>query len=192
LTLVTSHIIWITLAFLAFIAGWLMTKLYYFKKIKDLEQKAITDPVTGLYNYKEFNKRLLQEIAKSQRYKTDFTLLLIDIDNFKNLNTKFGYKNADKVLLKIVDILQKELRQSDTLFRYRNGDEFTIIAPNTGLQGAQNMSKRLEIRVSSFNFVINNTSFNTSISIECSSFKESGNKIENTVIQNLLVAKTLN
>ena len=150
----------------------LLTILFYSKKIKVHYENSLTDPVTGLYNYKEFTKRINQEKARSKRIQIPFSLLLIDIDNFKDFNNKYGYKKADKMMLQLIAVLKSELRRTDTLFRYRSGDEFTIIAVNTDTKGVLKFAERIKQRVNSNKFNLDNETLELKVSIGVSTFDD--------------------
>ncbi len=109
------------------------------------------DPLTGLYNRRHFNDMLVQEFERTKRYETPFSLLLIDIDNFKGYNDTYGHLAGDAALKAIGFLLKKEVRRSDMATRY-GGEEFAIILPHTGKRGAQIMADRLLEKVAETNF----------------------------------------
>lgn len=91
---------------------------------------SITDSLTDLFNSRYFYKALDKEIARSNRYKTPFSLAIFDIDDFKSLNDTYGHQAGDEVLRNIAGILRAESRETDIIARY-GGEEFVIIFPNT-------------------------------------------------------------
>lgn len=167
------------------------TGLFFRNKIRKLQLYALLDPVTGLYNYKEFNIRLEQEKARTKRTVNPFALLLIDIDDFKKFNSTFGYKQADKIMLQLIEIIQLELRKSDTLFRYRNGDEFAILATNTDKNGGQLMAQRIEDRIKTSNFKIQSKPVEVSISIGVSAYHSIFNPLEEDAFSDLANKKQM-
>ena len=102
---------------------------------KKLEKATITDDLTGCYNKRYLMRQVAYEILVSQRCKIPFSILLIDIDNFKLINDAYGHLIGDDVLRGVVDAIKSELRRSDILARF-GGDEFIIYVPNTDREGA--------------------------------------------------------
>ena len=94
--------------------------------VKQLEEMSIKDSLTGLYNYRYLQKCLDEELERSRRYGHNFFILMIDADHFKQINDNYGHLFGDHVLKKIGDIISKELRSADRLFRY-GGEEFLVI-----------------------------------------------------------------
>ena len=96
-----------------------------------IQDQAITDGLTGLYNHRYFWERLEQEVARAQRYGTPVSLLMLDLDDFKVYNDRSGHLAGDAVLREVAAILQGELRaRLDVAARY-GGEEFAVILPNT-------------------------------------------------------------
>ncbi|MBN1273918.1 MAG: sensor domain-containing diguanylate cyclase [Candidatus Aminicenantes bacterium] len=123
------------------------------KIMTELEKLSVTDPLTGLYNYRYFRKRLEEEVARSKRYKRDLSLFLLDIDNFKQINDRFGHLKGDKILVLLADILKQNTRRSDCKAvkkqtdidisaRY-GGEEFVVILPETPAKGAEVAAMRI-------------------------------------------------
>lgn len=88
--------------------------------------QAITDGVTGLYNHRYFQERLVESINWAERYKMKFALVMIDVDKFKQYNDTLGHPEGDKVLVEIANILKSYTRSTDVVCRY-GGDEFSIL-----------------------------------------------------------------
>lgn len=108
--------------------------------LRESEQKyrelSIIDDLTQLYNVRHFYVQLISEIERSNRYGHPFTLLLLDLDNFKAFNDAYGHVEGDQVLSRLGQMLKRCLRQTDSAYRY-GGEEFTIILPmSTSEQGA--------------------------------------------------------
>jgi GAF domain-containing protein len=98
---------------------------------KRVQDQAVTDGLTGLYNHRHFYERLEHEIARAKRYGTPVSLLMIDLDDFKRFNDRNGHLAGDAVLRGMAAVLQSELRQNlDVAARY-GGEEFAVILPNT-------------------------------------------------------------
>ncbi|MCP0913322.1 MULTISPECIES: GGDEF domain-containing protein [Legionella] len=104
--------------------------------IEQLSSMSITDPLTGLYNRRYFDKTLKEELNRSKRNKYAFTLVFIDVDNFKIINDNLGHPSGDKFLTHVANVLKATFRRAnDTVFRL-GGDEFAAILVNTPLENA--------------------------------------------------------
>jgi diguanylate cyclase (GGDEF)-like protein len=110
---------------------------------RTLERQAVTDGLTGLYNHRYFYERLNQEIARAQRYGLPLSLLMIDIDDFKQFNDRFGHPAGDLVLSEVGSILGTQIRAGIDIAARYGGEEFTIVLPNTARDGAQVVGTRL-------------------------------------------------
>jgi len=108
--------------------------------LRESEQKyrelSIIDDLTRLYNVRYFYEQLRIEISRAERYGSPLTLMLLDLDNFKNFNDTYGHLNGNEVLSRLGQVVKRSLRQTDSAYRY-GGEEFTIILPMTsGTEGA--------------------------------------------------------
>ncbi len=117
-----------------------------------LQKLAITDGLTHLYNSRHFYTRLEMEISRSIRYGNDLSLLLLDIDLFKNYNDAYGHLEGDKVLIEIGKIIQNCLRQMDSAYRY-GGEEFTILLPETKAEDAYTVANRIRKTIEKHKFI---------------------------------------
>jgi diguanylate cyclase (GGDEF)-like protein len=116
-----------------------------------MEQISITDELTGLHNYRYFKKRLAAEVMRAQRYKHPLSLILLDVDYFKNYNDALGHPAGDKALKKIAQLIMASVRKSDIAVRY-GGEEFCIILPEVEKTGAHTFAERLRILVENHPF----------------------------------------
>lgn len=119
--------------------------------LSKLENLAITDGLTKLYNLRHFYHLLEIEIDRCRRYGHPLALLLLDIDKFKMYNDTYGHLEGDKVLVRIGQIIQSCLRTMDSAFRY-GGEEFTVILPETTAEEANNVAHRIKTAVEFENF----------------------------------------
>ena len=108
----------------------------------DLQTQAITDVVTGTKNRRAFDLTIQDEFRRAQGNAKTCALLLIDVDEFKELNDRHGHPAGDETLRAVADLLQSALRRGDFLFRY-GGDEFAAILPDTTRNGAFAIGERL-------------------------------------------------
>jgi diguanylate cyclase (GGDEF)-like protein len=118
---------------------------------EELEWLSVTDRLTELYNYGYFQRRLGEEIHRAQRRQEPLTLLMIDIDYFKEYNDVFGHPKGDLVLKRIAAILRKNTRDIDTLVRY-GGEEFAVILPATDKSQALIVAERIRRTVAATEF----------------------------------------
>ena len=112
------------------------------KRLQDmLVQCASIDPLTELHNRRALEDRLDQEWARSRRYDKSLSVVMIDLDNFKNVNDTYGHQMGDRLLRTVAEILQKQCRTSDFVGRY-GGEEFIIIAPENDAQETVTLAER--------------------------------------------------
>ncbi|MFA5905303.1 MAG: diguanylate cyclase [Desulfobacula sp.] len=116
--------------------------------LKELEKLAITDALTGLYNSRHFFSQLKTEIKRYDRYFRALSLLILDIDYFKQYNDTWGHLEGDKVLMGIGQVINSCMRSMDTAYRY-GGEEFAILLPETKLQKACVVGARIKDNISS-------------------------------------------
>ena len=116
-----------------------------------VEFSAITDELTGLYNYRYFKRRLYLEINRAKRYGHALSLILLDVDNFKNYNDELGHPAGDRALKKIAELIKISIRKSDIAVRY-GGEEFCIILPMEDIQAAKQFGERLRKKIETYEF----------------------------------------
>ncbi len=136
-----------------------LIKLYRIKS-----EQAIKDGLTKLYNYRYFIQELEREANRTKRFRTPFSLLMIDIDFFKEFNDKYGHLEGDKVLRKIAQLFQKNTRTTDTVARY-GGEEFAIILPGLGKNDALSIAEKLHVLIQNYKFPVIDENKNIKITI---------------------------
>lgn len=103
---------------------------------------AQVDPLTGLGNPRLLRERLAYEIARHRRHRRRFAVFVLDLDGFKRINDRFGHPAGDEVLREVARALSRAVRDQDTVAR-QGGDEFCVLAPETGWQEADALERRL-------------------------------------------------
>ena len=113
---------------------------------RELQRTAITDPLTGLYNTRFFHDLLGRETARTDRFEAPLSLLMLDVDSFKQVNDTHGHVVGNKVLISVARILDECVRNTDSVFRC-GGDEFGVVLPGTPLPGAVLVAEKIRSRV---------------------------------------------
>jgi len=107
-----------------------------------LEEQSVTDGLTGLKNRRFFDDRLGEEFRRAQRYADPVSLIMIDLDHFKQVNDRFGHQTGDAVLRESAALVRQSIRDTDIGARY-GGEEFAVILPKTHLSGALAVAERI-------------------------------------------------
>jgi diguanylate cyclase (GGDEF)-like protein len=115
-------------------------------KNRQLEQIALADPLTGIGNRKAFDQHLAAELERSRRYGKPMSLLMMDIDRFKQVNDTYGHVAGDAVLKEVATLIRTMLRGCDFAARY-GGEEFAVIAGETGIEAAGQLAERLRLAI---------------------------------------------
>lgn len=112
------------------------------RTLSELEYYSTHDPLTGLYNRRYFNQILEYEIGRSERHGHEFSILVLDLDDFKDINDTYGHPCGDSVLQRVADTMRGCMRMGDLATRI-GGDEFAIILVETGTEGAMIVAEKL-------------------------------------------------
>jgi diguanylate cyclase (GGDEF)-like protein len=107
-----------------------------------LRNMAYRDAVTGLYNHRYFQEQLAHEVERSIRYGQPLSLILLDMNNFKQINDRYGHTMGDRFLGLVGEVIDRHIRASDVGARY-GGDEFVVVLPSTPLDEAQITAQKL-------------------------------------------------
>jgi diguanylate cyclase len=134
------------------------------QKNKTLEKLALTDALTGLPNRRAMDHLAERELLWQKRYPGPLTLGLIDIDHFKDVNTRFQWSGGDRVLTEVARCMSAHLREIDHLARY-GGEEFMLIAPQTDRRGAEILAERLRSRVEALPILYKGQTIRATVSI---------------------------
>jgi diguanylate cyclase (GGDEF)-like protein len=111
-----------------------------------ITKQASTDGLTGLANHREFQDQLRREVERAQRFNLPLSLMLLDLDDFKLINDRFGHLTGDSVLRVLSQILKGAIREIDCAARY-GGEEFAIILPGTTAEGAARLGERVRMAI---------------------------------------------
>lgn len=112
---------------------------FLFKKITAL---SLTDELTGLGNRRMLRHEMIREIRRAKRYGRELALLMLDVDNFKEVNDQYGHMACDRVLKQLAKVIRNNVRDIDNCFRF-GGEEFLVLLPETGLQGATSTAEKI-------------------------------------------------
>ncbi len=136
-----------------------------------LKRLSITDGLTKLYNSRYFYNQIKAEIDRTKRYQRPLSLLLLDIDQFKEYNDNYGHLEGDKVLVRLGEVIKSCLRKMDSAYRY-GGEEFTVILPETAGDEAATVAERIRAAVEMDKFypLKNKEQLSTTISIGVTEF----------------------
>jgi len=160
------------------------------------EEQALTDSLTGLYNYRFFQQHLPRELSRASRGKKPLSLIVLDIDNFKTVNDSFGHDVGNRVLQHLARLLERTIRKANVVVRY-GGEEFCIIVPDGDLETARAIAERVcsEIRNTPYGEGLQGPPIQISVSAGVTAYVPDGSETDNTLSlfkradENLLIAK---
>lgn len=143
--------------------------------VKQLEQQATTDPLTGLANRRSIQKQLERSFAEAERYGSDLACAMIDLDGFKQVNDRLGHQAGDKLLQTAARVLSANCRRSDVAGRY-GGDEFVLLLPQTDPATAMGVLDRIrEQFIEAAAPLVDGHPCNMSMGLACVSVNETAN-----------------
>ena len=140
---------------------------------KEMESLTITDPLTKVANRRHFDLAMSQEIERAQRYSHPFSLIMLDLDQFKPINDTYGHEAGDLILQAISQALTQSLRKTDLLARV-GGDEFQVICPETDQPRAQVLAEKLRCAVENTHVMYQEHSLNVSCSLGVATYDIDG------------------
>jgi len=120
-------------------------------KIEKITELSETDYMLNIYNRSKFMEELKNEIKRVNRYGNNLSLIMLDVDYFKEINDRYGHMTGDQILIKLTEVINRKIRDLDIFARY-GGDEFIIITPNTDLDEAAKLAQRLRESIAETNF----------------------------------------
>jgi diguanylate cyclase (GGDEF)-like protein len=147
------------------------------KLYRELDKRSRTDGLTGLSRRGPFEERLREEVARARSFRTTFSILMIDIDHFKNMNDTYGHQVGDEVLKTVAQRLHEGLYETDVIARY-GGEEFVCLLPRSQAAGLKVKAERIRERVCSQPFVVGLEAVTVTISIGIAHFPHDGDSPE--------------
>jgi len=156
----------------------LETRVAEIEKLQDqLQEQAIRDPLTGLFNRRYLEENLAQAIARADRYKYPISLVMIDIDHFKIVNDTFGHKAGDEMLVELSNLLRSQIRKGDTICRY-GGEEFVVLMPRASWEAARQRANQWRAAFEALHVPYDGKTMNTTFSVGIATLSPEKNDIE--------------
>ncbi len=156
-----------------FLADLIAVALEKAKLYAETEALSIRDGLTNAFNHRYFQEKLSDELKRAQRTAAPFSLIMLDIDNFKKFNDEFGHQMGDNVLKHLSETVQKTLREIDVFARY-GGEEFIIILPETDHEGASHVAEKIRELVEIRPLIAKDKQYVVTVSIGCATFPDNG------------------
>jgi len=136
---------------LNFISAILVIVLVFFYVRKKIEFESLHDSLTELLNRRSYDNTIDLEISRSKRYNRSISIILFDIDYFKNINDTYGHKVGDSVLINLAKVIVETIRKTDSVFRV-GGEEFVIISPESKAQDVFTLSEKIRNKIENYSF----------------------------------------
>jgi len=118
---------------------------------KELKRLSITDPLSGAFNRLKINEEMKKWTEYSKRYNSDFSIAILDFDDFKRINDNYGHLVGDKVIVEFVSLINKNIRKTDVFARW-GGEEFILLLPNTNISQAVDLAERIRMSIEKHDF----------------------------------------
>ena len=131
---------------------------------RKLDKLATFDMLTGVYNRRKFEQDMVTAVEKKEKYDSPFSIIMFDIDGFKQVNDLYGHKMGDVILQEMASVVKRVLRESDKLFRW-GGDEFVILLQETSLKNAFKAAEKVRKTVEAYDFEIEKNCITISIGV---------------------------
>ncbi|MEP0938197.1 MAG: GGDEF domain-containing protein [Ekhidna sp.] len=149
----------------------ILVSFFYQRRYLRFKEETQVDDLTGLKNHKALEEYLKERIEYYSKNQSSFSLILIDIDDFKSFNTNYGFNTADQILGKVGELLGRDKRATDETFRkFSRGDEFVVVANDTNMANAVNAAERKRKLVANTSFNVNSIPYNLTVSCGVTEF----------------------
>lgn len=142
---------------------------------------AITDELTRLYTQRHFRTCIDKSFADFQRYGEKYTLLMIDLDDFKRVNDTYGHPAGDIVLQEVAQVILSSIRDNDLAFRY-GGEEFAVLLPGTGIRGGRHVAERIRRAIGEKLFSEGRHDLRLSVSIGCATLPDAAMTVRDLIL----------
>lgn len=148
----------------------------------ELEQLSVTDRLTELFNHGYLTTRLDQELGRAGRFGHSLSVIMLDIDDFKALNDRYGHLVGDEVLRGVSALIRESLREMDVAARY-GGEEFVVVVPETDAAGARAVAERIRQSVGAHSFLRDDAGMEVraTVSVGVSTFPTDGRSVESLI-----------
>ena len=137
---------------------------------RSLELATRVDPMTGLANRRDIMEKMERELSRSERHRRTFSVMLVDLDDFKQLNDRYGYNDGDDVLVEVARVLMSCIRNEDVCARW-GGEEFLFLLTETGLEGAVTLAGKILESIFMTEFKVNRPGIRITASIGLCEYK---------------------
>ncbi|MDX2370836.1 MAG: GGDEF domain-containing protein [Colwellia sp.] len=152
------------------------------ESVKELHKLSMIDNLTNIYNRRYFFKMSQDIISLAKREEKKVSLLMIDIDHFKNINDTYGHQGGDSILINLVKEIEKVMRKSDVFARI-GGEEFAVLLHNASVEGAIVIAEKIRATIENKTFIYNTTTINLTISIGIAELNKNNTTIETLYTQ---------
>lgn len=126
------------------------------KQSNKLASLVLTDPLTNIGNRRAFNEKINEVMATVKRSQNSMSIIIVDVDFFKQINDNYGHAVGDQVLIKLVNIISSRVRETDSCYRI-GGEEFLVLATNANIEGAQHIAEDLRREIETSTLIENKT-----------------------------------
>ena len=148
---------------------------------RSLDLATRIDPMTGLANRRDIMEKMERELSRSERHQRTFSVMLVDLDNFKQLNEKYGFNDGDDVLVEVARVLMGCIRNEDVCARW-GGEEFLILLTETSIDGALILARKILDSISMTEFKANRPGIRITTSIGMCEYR-AGQSISESVFR---------
>jgi len=161
-------------------AGQVAIALDNSRRVKVMEMQAVTDELTGLYNRRAFADMGDKEVERARRYQRPLSLILFDIDHFKNVNDSYGHPVGDHVLQVLTRLVTRTTRSTDIVCRF-GGEEFIVLMPEAGLDEGRAMAERLRQEISRLTVITAGGTLSLTVSLGVAELQAGDENIESLI-----------